>query len=62
MEIFGDLERFFVDVIWPVRVPLAIALVVGMAVFVFIAWRRVAGGLEHEVALAQGQLEGGAHD
>ena len=40
MEIFGDLERFFVDVIWPVRVPLAIALVVGMALFVFIAWRR----------------------
>ncbi len=40
MEIFGDLERFFVDVIWPVRVPLAIALVVGMAVFVYIAWRR----------------------
>lgn len=40
MEIFGDLERFFVDVIWPVRVPLAIALVVGMAVFVFVAWRR----------------------
>jgi hypothetical protein len=40
MEIFGDLERFFVDVIWPVRVPLAIALVVGMALLVFIAWRR----------------------
>ena len=40
MEIFGDLERFFVDVIWPVRVPLAIALVVGMALFVYIAWRR----------------------
>ena len=40
MEIFGDLERFFVDVIWPVRVPLTIALVVGMALFVFIAWRR----------------------
>ena len=40
MEIFGDLERFFVDVIWPVRVPLAIAFVVGMALFVFIAWRR----------------------
>jgi len=40
MEIFGDLERFFVDVIWPVRVPLAIALVVGMAIFVFSAWRR----------------------
>ncbi len=40
MEIFGDLERFFVDVIWPVRVPLAIALVVGMALFVLIAWRR----------------------
>lgn len=40
MEFFGDLERFFVDVIWPVRVPLAVALVVGMALFVFIAWRR----------------------
>jgi len=40
MNFFGDLERFFVDVIWPVRVPLAIALVVGMALFVFIAWRR----------------------
>ena len=40
MEIFGDLERFFVDVIWPVRVPLAIALVVGMVLFVFVAWRR----------------------
>lgn len=40
MNIFGDLERFFVDVIWPVRVPLAIALVIGMALFVFIAWRR----------------------
>ena len=40
MEIFGDLERFFVDVIWPVRVPLAIALVVGMALFVYIAWGR----------------------
>ena len=40
MELFGDLERFFVDVNWPVRVPLAIALVVGMALFVFIAWRR----------------------
>ncbi len=40
MNIFGDLERFFVDVIWPVRVPLAIVLVVGMALFVTIAWRR----------------------
>ena len=40
MNIFGDLERFFVDVIYPVRVPLAIALVVGMALFVLIAWRR----------------------
>ena len=40
MNLLGDLERFFVDVIWPVRVPLAIALVVGMAVLVFIAWRR----------------------
>jgi hypothetical protein len=40
MNIFGDLERFFVDVIWPVRVPLAIALLVGMVLFVFIAWRR----------------------
>lgn len=40
MSIFGDLERFFVDVIWPIRVPLAIALVVGMALFVYIAWRR----------------------
>ena len=40
MNIFGDLERFFVDVIYPVRVPLAIALVVGMAAFVLIAWRR----------------------
>ena len=40
MEIFGDLERFFVGVIWPVRVPLAIALVVGMALLVIMAWRR----------------------
>jgi hypothetical protein len=40
MELFGDLERLFVGVIWPVRVPLAIALVVGMAFLVFIAWRR----------------------
>jgi hypothetical protein len=40
MNFFGDLERFFVDVIWPVRVPLAIALVVGMVAFVAIAWRR----------------------
>jgi hypothetical protein len=40
MGFFGDLERFFVDVIWPVRVPLAILLVAGMALFVFIAWRR----------------------
>jgi hypothetical protein len=40
MEILGDLERFFVDVIWPVRVPLAVALVVGMTLFVFVAWRR----------------------
>ena len=40
MNIFGDLERFFVDVIYPVRVPLAIALVVGTALLVLIAWRR----------------------
>lgn len=40
MEIFGDLERFFVDVIWPVRVPLALAHVVGMALFVYVTWRR----------------------
>ena len=40
MNVFGDLERFFVDVIWPVRVPLAIALVAGMVLFVFLAWRR----------------------
>jgi hypothetical protein len=40
MNIFGDLERFFVDVIWPIRVPLAIAFVVGMALFVYVAWRR----------------------
>ena len=40
MNIFGDLERFFVDVIYPVRVPVAIALVVGMALFVYIAWRQ----------------------
>ena len=40
MNIFGDLERFFGDVIYPVRVPLAIALVVAMALFVLIAWRR----------------------
>lgn len=40
MQFFGDLERFFVDVIWPVRVPLAVAFVVGMAIFAYIAWRR----------------------
>jgi hypothetical protein len=40
MNIFGDLERFFVDTIWPIRVPLAIALVVGMVAFVYVAWRR----------------------
>ena len=40
MNVIGDLERFFVDVIWPVRVPLAIALVVGMVAFVYVAWRR----------------------
>jgi hypothetical protein len=40
MNIFGDLERLFVDVIWPVRVPLAITLVAGLALLVFIAWRR----------------------
>lgn len=40
MNIFGDLERFFADVIWPVRVPLAIALVVGMVVLVSVAWYR----------------------
>ena len=40
MEFFGDLERFFGDVIWPVRVPLAILLVAGVVLFVFIAWRR----------------------
>jgi hypothetical protein len=40
MELIGDLERFFVDAIWPNRVPLAILLVVGMVVFVAIAWRQ----------------------
>jgi hypothetical protein len=40
MNLFGDLERFFVDNIWPVRVPLAIALVVGTVIVVAIAWRR----------------------
>ena len=40
MNIFGDLERFFGDVIYPVRVPLAIALMVAVALFVLIAWRR----------------------
>jgi hypothetical protein len=40
MSFFGDLERFFVDSIWPLRVPLAIALIVGMVALVYIAWRR----------------------
>lgn len=40
MSFIGDLERLFVDVIFPVRVPLAIALVVGMSAVAFIAWRR----------------------
>lgn len=40
MNVFGDLERLFVDVVWPIRVPLAIALVVGMVAFVYVAWRR----------------------
>jgi hypothetical protein len=40
MNLFGDLERFFVDTIWPIRVPLAIVLVVGMAILVVAAWRR----------------------
>jgi hypothetical protein len=40
MNFFGDLERFFVDTIWPVRVPLAIVLVVGMAILAVVAWRR----------------------
>jgi hypothetical protein len=40
MNIFGDLERFFVDVIYPVRVPLAIAVVVGLVLLAYIAWRR----------------------
>ena len=40
MNIVGDLERFFVDAIWPNRVPLAIALLVGMVVFVAVAWHR----------------------
>jgi hypothetical protein len=40
MNLFGDLERFFVDTIWPVRVPLAIVLVVGMAILAVAAWRR----------------------
>jgi hypothetical protein len=40
MNIFGDLERLFVDAVWPVRVPFAITLLVGLALSVFIAWRR----------------------
>lgn len=40
MNFFGDLERFFVDTIWPVRVPLAIVLVVGIAILAIVAWRR----------------------
>jgi hypothetical protein len=40
MSIFGDLERLFVDVIWPVRVPLLLALAVGLVLVVLIAWRR----------------------
>ena len=40
MSLIGDLERLFVDVIWPIRVPLTIALAVGLVFLVFVAWRR----------------------
>lgn len=49
MNLIGDLERFFVDAIWPNRVPLAIALVAGMIILVIVAWRRgwIAGARRH---------------
>ena len=40
MNIFGDIERLFVDVVWPIGVPVAIGLVAGVAALLLIARRR----------------------
>jgi|GEM_PF-6963940 len=41
MSISADLERFFVEVVWPVRAPFAIAL------FACIAWWRGCFAVAH---------------
>jgi len=39
MSFFGDLERFFAEVIFPYRLPLAIAILVGVGLLALAAWR-----------------------
>lgn len=40
MSIFGDLERFLSEDLYPYRWPLAIALAISAAVFLVVAWRQ----------------------
>lgn len=40
MEIFGELERIFATSLYPLRVPIAIGLIVGLVVLVVVARRR----------------------
>ncbi|MFV2062273.1 MAG: DM13 domain-containing protein [Chloroflexota bacterium] len=39
MNFIGDIERLVAD-LWPFRVPIAIVLIVSLAIFGYIAWRR----------------------
>lgn len=40
MTFLGDLERFFAQVIYPIRVPIGIGLALVLVALAFVAWRR----------------------